>query len=285
MAVADLSDVRCYYKLLGQGDPLLLIPGLGVTSRIWDTVVPELAEHFSLILLDNRGVGLSEAKRQPTTLCDFTADLVELLDYLQIDRTHVLGLSLGGVIALRLAADHPNRIDHLVLASCTDRFTPYLKQVAMLLGKTLGSLRSDAFARTVEVLGSAPQFLDAQPELIEERVRAKREERVSPRAVGRQMRCLACAQIDLEREPIAAPTLVIAGEYDVLIPSCYARSMSNRIPGSRFMLMPGAGHNPLVECPGQVLPEIINFIKAPQASPAAAVEHRLGSMFAGGLSK
>jgi len=61
MAVADLSDVRCYYKLLGQGDPLLLIPGLGVTSRIWDTVVPELAEHFSLILVDNRGVGLSEA--------------------------------------------------------------------------------------------------------------------------------------------------------------------------------------------------------------------------------
>jgi pimeloyl-ACP methyl ester carboxylesterase len=285
MAVADLSDVRCYYKLLGQGDPLLLIPGLGVTSRIWDTVVPELAEHFSLILLDNRGVGLSEAKRNPTTLCDFTADLVELLDYLQIDRTHVLGLSLGGVIALRLAADHPNRIDHLVLASCTDRFTPYLKQVAMLLGKTLGSLRSDAFARTVEVLGSAPQFLDAQPELIEERVRAKREERVSPRAVGRQMRCLACAQIDLEREPIAAPTLVIAGEYDVLIPSCYARSMSNRIPGSRFMLIPGAGHNPLVECPGQVLPEIINFIKAPQPGSTAAVEHRLSSMFSGGRSQ
>jgi pimeloyl-ACP methyl ester carboxylesterase len=281
MAWAALSDVRCYYKLLGQGDPLLLIPGLGVTSRIWDTVVPELAEHFSLILPDNRGVGLSETKRHATTLGAYTSDLIELLDYLQVERAHVLGLSLGGVIALDLAGHHPDRVDRLVLASCTDRFTPYLREVSMLLGQTLGRLRSDAFARTVEILGSAPEYLDAQPNLIAQHIREKQEQGVSARAVGRQLRCLASADINLEQDPIAAPTLMIAGEHDVLIPSCYARGTANRIPGSRFLLVAGAGHNPLVECPDQVLPQVIDFLKErPRAR--SSLSGRVGALFAGG---
>ena len=285
MAVADLSDVRCFYELLGNGEPLILIPGLGVTSRIWDAVAPELAEHFSVILFDNRGVGQSQAKRHPSRISDFSADIVELLDYLQVERAHVLGLSLGGVIALRLAADHPGRIDHLVLASCTDRFTPYLRQVSMLLGRTLGGLRSDAFARTVEVLGSSPTYLDADPDMIEERVRQKRAQKVPARAIGRQLRCLAASEIDLEREPITAPTLVIAGEQDLLIPSCYARSLSNRIARSRFRLVPCAGHNPLVECPDAVLPEIIDFLKTRPVNGAALSSHRVTSLLAGGNSR
>src|SRR4051794_23710050 len=111
MPWAELTDVRCHYSVLGRGDPLLLIPGLGTTSDIWEPVAGELAEHFSLILVDNRGVGRSKPRRDASTLRDFTADLVELVDFLNLDRTHVLGLSLGGVIAQRLAADHPERID------------------------------------------------------------------------------------------------------------------------------------------------------------------------------
>ena len=67
MAWAELTDVRCYYEVLGQGDPLLLVPGLGVTCRTWDPVLPELARHFTLIMIDNRGLGLSQLKRPPRT--------------------------------------------------------------------------------------------------------------------------------------------------------------------------------------------------------------------------
>jgi pimeloyl-ACP methyl ester carboxylesterase len=288
MAWAGLTDVRCFYTLLGQGDPLLLVSGLGVTSRVWDPIVPELAEHFSLIIPDNRGVGFSEARRKACSLGDYTSDLVELLDYLQVDRAHVLGLSLGGVMAIKLAAEHPERINRLVLASCTDRFTPYLREVAMLLGQTLGRLRPGAFARTVEVLGSAPEYLDAQPNLIAERVRQKREEHVPAREVARQLRCVANAAIDLERDPIIAPTLVIAGEHDVLIPSCYARETAQRIKGSRFWLVEGAGHNPLVERPGEVLPEVIEFLEggslneAGEGGEGMEWSNRVSSFLAGG---
>src|SRR2546423_1153779 len=77
MAWAELSDVRCYYELVGEGEPVLLIPGLGTTCRLWDPVAPELATSFSLILADNRNVGRSAGRRRPRSLSDLAADLVE----------------------------------------------------------------------------------------------------------------------------------------------------------------------------------------------------------------
>jgi len=114
MAWAELSDVRCYYELHGEGEPLLLIPGLGGTCRLWDPIAPHLANDFSLILIDNRGIGRSVPRRKLRTLADYSSDIAELLDTLQLDRAHVLGLSLGGIIAQRFAIDHPSRVDRLV---------------------------------------------------------------------------------------------------------------------------------------------------------------------------
>ena len=85
MAWAELSDCRCYYELLGQGEPLILIPGLGATSRMWDEIAPDLAQFFTVIQFDNRGMGQSEARRVPRTMADLVSDIVELFDYLQID--------------------------------------------------------------------------------------------------------------------------------------------------------------------------------------------------------
>ena len=83
---AELTDVRCYYELLGSGDPLLLIPGLGTTTALWEPAVGELSQHFSLVLFDNRGVGRSVAKRTPHMLSDLAVDVIELMDHLQLDR-------------------------------------------------------------------------------------------------------------------------------------------------------------------------------------------------------
>ncbi len=153
MAVAELTDVRCHYEILGHAEPLLLIHGLGVTCRSWDAVATELAGDFSLIMPDNRGVGRSTPKRPPHTLADLTSDLIELLDYLQIERAHVMGISLGGIIAQKLAVDHPSRIDRLVLVSCTHEFTPYLRRIIGLLGQVLRKFPAEMFARTFELLG------------------------------------------------------------------------------------------------------------------------------------
>jgi pimeloyl-ACP methyl ester carboxylesterase len=265
MAWAELTDVRCYYELLGEGEPLLLIPGLGTTCRLWDGVAPELASRFSLILVDNRNVGRSVGKRKPRSLADLVSDLVELLDRLQLERAHVMGISLGGVIAQRLAVDHPGRVDRLVLVSCADRFTPYLRQVASLLGHSLRHFPKEAFVRTMELLGTSPQYLDENEATVEQRVAAKCASRVSGRALAEQLRCLASSEIDPRYYRILAPTLVVAGQHDALIPSCYSRTMSEQIPGSRYVMIRGAGHNPLVDYPDRVLPTVTRFLSARDA--------------------
>jgi pimeloyl-ACP methyl ester carboxylesterase len=271
MAWAELSDVRCYYELVGEGDPLLFIPGLGGTCRVWDPVVPTLAEHFTCILPDNRGIGRSIARRKPHTLADYSADYAELLDRLQLDRAHVLGLSLGGIIAQRFAIDHPSRIDKLVLVSCADRFTAYLHRISALLGHSLRRFPRHMFVQTMEILTTAPFYLDKNVDEIDRQAQERVKAGVPARAMGTQLRALLRSDVAPADYNIVNPTLIVAAEHDHLIPNCYARRMAAKIPDSRFVLIPDAGHNPMVEKPEVVLPIISRFLKGQSVPEASAV--------------
>jgi pimeloyl-ACP methyl ester carboxylesterase len=258
---ADLSDVRCYYELLGTGDPILLIPGVGRTCRLWDDVTSELSKSFSLILLDNRGMGRSVEKRPAQSLGDLAVDLVELLDHLQLERAHVIGISFGGLLAQQFVLDHPGRVDRLVLVSCGNRFSPYLTGVARLLGQALRHFPPELYRRTIELLGTSPQYFDAHADEIEQDIAAQCATGVPRGAIARQMRCLGCRDLAGDREyRIEAPTLVIAGDHDVLIPDCYAREMARQIPGSEFLLVRDCGHNPFAEKPDEVVPRVAKFL-------------------------
>src|SRR5688500_18578046 len=262
---ADLTDVRCYYELLGTGDPLVLIPGLGATCTLWDSVTSDLSKSFSLVLFDNRGLGRSIPRRAPQTLADLTVDIVELMDHLQLERAHVMGLSLGGIVAQQVALDHPSRVDRLVLVSCTNRFGPYLTEMAKLLGQALRHFPPEVFRRTIELLGSAPEYLDAHVEEIDQKIAMACDAGIARSAVARQLRCLG--NRDVAEGPdyrITTPTLVIAGEQDMLIPACYARRMAREIPGSEFLLVRGCGHNPLYEKTELVVPRITEFLTRPR---------------------
>jgi 3-oxoadipate enol-lactonase len=272
MAWAELTDVRCYYELLGRGDPILFIPGLGATCDVWRPAAP-LADDFFLIYSDNRGVGQSIPKRSAVSLSCFTSDLVELLDFLQLDRAHVIGMSLGGIVAQRFAIDHPSRVDRLVLISSAHRTTPYLKGVSSLLAMALRKMPWEFFVRTIEVLGTAPEFIDANPQEFEKRIGARADCRDCREAVARQLQCLADDGGETDVSRIAAPTLVLAGEHDALIPAVYARQMADEIPDARFELIEHVGHNPLSERPAEVTGRIARFLKSDQRAARGLQEH------------
>jgi pimeloyl-ACP methyl ester carboxylesterase len=226
-------------------------------------VLPELARHFTLILVDNRGLGMSQPKRPPRSTADYSTDLVELLDHLQLDRSHVMGLSLGGIISQRFAVDHSSRVDRLILVSCADRFSPFLRHTALMLRHALRKFSWEEFARAIDLLGSSPEYVDANEQLVEQRLRAKCAGDVDRRSVAVQLRCLASSELSAEDYRILGPTLVIAGEDDRLIPACYARGMAEKIPGSRYVSIRKCGHNPFQEKPDEVLRQIVEFLKTP----------------------
>lgn len=266
MPWADLTDVRLYYELSGDGDPLVMIPGLGSTCRLWDPIVPELSKLFTLVMPDNRDVGKSVGRRMPRTLSDLGADLIELFELLQIERAHVMGISLGGVIAQTLAIEHPSRVNRLVLMSSAHRFGPYLRDISYLLGNCLYKMPYDKFQRTVELLGTAPAYYDEHVEEVEQKIEMARKADTSRKAVVQQLQCLAVSEVQEPYYRIDAPTLIISGEYDALIPNCYAERMAAAIPGSEFHVIPDCGHNPVSEKPEAVLPLITEFLQRPQES-------------------
>jgi pimeloyl-ACP methyl ester carboxylesterase len=183
------------------------------------------------------------------------------LDFLNIDRTHMLGLSLGGIAAQRLAVDHPEKINRLILMSCADRFTPYLLRITQLLGHSLRRFPRMLFLQTMELLATAPLYLDEHVAAIDKMMEDKCRNPVPASAMGTQLRALLRSEIDPRDYRITAPTLVVAGQYDALIPSCYAKIMADKIPGSQFVLLKGAGHNPLSEMPETALPLVIRFLR------------------------
>jgi pimeloyl-ACP methyl ester carboxylesterase len=138
--------------------------------------------------------------------------------------------------------------------------------MAQLLGKALRHFPQPVFRRTIELLGSSPEYLDAHAGEIERKIAAACVEGIGRSAVARQLRCLGSRDVaDGPDYRITAPTLVVAGEHDMLIPACYARRMAREIVGSEFFLVRGCGHNPFCEKPEVVVPLITEFLKRPRA--------------------
>ena len=260
MPLIDLSDVRLLYEIHGHGPAVLLVPGLGQNLRAYDPIVPQLAKAYSVIQVDNRGIGESIAHRPARHMEDYASDYVELLDRLQVDRTHLVGLSFGGVIAQRLAADHASRINRLVLISTTDRSSPYLKHVGVLLGHALRHFPLALFFQTIELLATSPEHFDKNVEQIMQSIPLRSGGRGTRRGAGQPDALPESGGEFSQARDITAPTLALAGEYDALIPNCYGRQLAAALDNGRFAIIKGSGHNPIFEQPDAAVKFIEQFL-------------------------
>ena len=257
-----------YFEVHGEGDPLVLIMGIGYDSSLWRLQqVPALAARFKVVIFDNRDAGRSGQASGPYAIADMADDVAGLLDALAITRAHVLGLSMGALIAQEFALRHGARLDRLVLSGPDLAPTRQMCHAIavwnwvkahdtggdIFAAQQFAWLFSNAFLRDEAAVQQTRALLSSNPNP------------VTKDGYARQ------AQAYLEYDPaggtaaIKAPTLVIVGEQDLLTPPWIARAVTAAIPGAQLEIIAGDGASHVVplERPDEFNQLVISFLTAP----------------------
>ena len=242
--IADSQGVRIAYELRGEGEPLVLVHGLAYDRAGWGRLPELLARHFRVVLLDNRGVGESDAPAGPYTVAQMAGDVVAVLDDAGIERTNLFGVSLGGYIAQELTLGYPERVAKLILASTA----PGGPQAVPMPQST-----QEVFARypTMEREAGLRMFVENSlgergvhelPDLVEEIFRYRLGHAPSVEAWVAQATAGATYESYERIGAIGVPTLVIAGSADVVVDPRNAALLGELIPHARVEIVPDRGH-------------------------------------------
>lgn len=234
-------SVRIAWEERGSGFPLVLVQGLGYARWGWEPVADRLAEHYRVVLLDNRGIGESEAPPGPYTAAEMAEDVVHVLDDAGIERAHVVGTSLGGMIVQELALSAPERVERLALVCTTPGGASAVPMPAV-------TMRLIAEAPALEPLVALRRFVENAlapdpPAGIVDRLLDHRIRTAQPIQAWLAQAAAAQTFDAWDRLPeLALPTLVLHGTADVVVDPGNAGLLAERIPGAELELFPGCGH-------------------------------------------
>ena len=239
-----------HYIVEGEGPFVTLVHGVGGSLSAWDGIAPMLARSFSVVRLDLRGHGRSGRIVGGCSLEDLASDVRRVWDELGIDKTHIAGFSLGGLIAQSLALSDADRIDRLAIISAVAGRTPeerkkVVERLALLKENGIAAVSAAAEERWF-----TPEFRAAKPEQVRqvmaELLANDRESYAAAYTV------FATSDLADRLDGIKLPTLIVTGEHDVGSNARMARLMHERIAGSSLAILPGLRHQVLVESPGRL---------------------------------
>jgi 3-oxoadipate enol-lactonase len=236
--------VRLAWEEHGAGAPVLLVHGLGYTRQGWGPLRDLLARSYRVLSYDNRGIGESEIPPGPYTVAELADDAVDVLDAAGAERAHVIGASLGGMVAQLLAAEQPERVERLVLVGTTPGGAggyPLPQQTLVLMTEAASLPPEVALRRFVE------NALAPGSPLVDEVFAYRQQHPPDPAGWAAQAAAGVAWDADGRLGRIAAPTLVVAGTADAVVDPRNAQLLADAIPGAKLELIDGAGHLPFWE--------------------------------------
>jgi pimeloyl-ACP methyl ester carboxylesterase len=264
MPLQRANGVNLYYEIRGKGPPLALFTGLGGNMAMWDfELIEALAHHHRLVLFENRGTGRSDKPDERYTIRLFAEDAAALLAALGIERAHILGASMGGMIAQQFALDYPQRVARLVLC-CTMAGGP---EAVPPNGETLAAIANSDGLSPIEATRRNRQFAFHAAFLTSENVaylERKLDREVEfptpPFALARHFDAAVQFDVAGRVREVAHRTLVLAGREDRMVPVANSVWLAAQLPNADLVVYGNAGHGFMTERRDDVVRHIVDFL-------------------------
>jgi pimeloyl-ACP methyl ester carboxylesterase len=262
MAFARVNHIDLYYEVHGFGDPILLIPGLGSDANTWLPFVSAFSQTHKIIIVENRGSGRSTKFVGEITTEQMADDAVALLDELGVERAHVIGKSMGGMIAQIIAARQPHKVRSLVLASTLMRHDPYGNEL-LELARSMAQ-KSGLFAcyRLAFLLSYSREYCIHHRERLMEAEALIRQMEEGPLLAGYLAQSLACQRHDSRvlASQLLAPSVVIVGAEDLITPPQASRDLAAALKNSELHILLRGGHGFWRQYPDEVNAIVRDFL-------------------------
>jgi 3-oxoadipate enol-lactonase len=248
-----------YWDDGGDRPPMMLIHGVGADGTSWDQIGAALSPEFRILRLDLRGHGRSGHIEGALTLDDFVRDVVDVLDATAVPAAHIVGFSLGGMIAQGLALNHPDRVRRLVLLSAVAGRTAEERERVQSRLAILREQGIEAISGASQERWFTPDFIARNPDLVALRMRQLKQNHAPSYAAAYTV--FSTSDLGGELHAIAAPALIATGEHDLGSNTRMARFMHDQIRGSQLEILPGLRHSILVEAPDLVTCLVRDFAR------------------------
>ena len=244
MPKVRVNGIDLHYVEAGTGDPLLLIMGFGGDHQAWAFQTPVFAQKHRVIAFDNRGAGQSDAPDEPYSIRAMADDAAGLLDHLGIARAHVLGVSMGGMIAQELALAHPRRVRSLQLHCTMARPDAYMHALIEAWRTVRRKTSLEEWMRIIALWLFSPKTWAERPEFVETVIQTALANPYPFTLTGFLRQGDAIRSHDtLERlGTLTLPTLVSVADDDILVPPRFSRQLARAVPGAALKTLDGAGH-------------------------------------------
>ena len=271
MPRANVNGTNINYEVHGQGEPLVMIMGFGGGLRGWYFQTRAFRKHYRVIIFDNRGIGKSAKATEPYTVSTMAGDALGLMDHLGIEKAHVLGMSLGSLVAQEIAIEHPRRVLKLILACASigeaqenDMHERMVKAFKVKEGPDGVDLSSVDFVEAMDTVVA----LSFNKRLYRTLLTPMSKIYVKMIGVDGHLRQIEAVMgyKTLDRlHRVTAPTLVMTGAEDKLLPPKYSEQIASLIPNAKLVKVEGGSHALNIEMRSRFNKEVLDFLQSKRA--------------------
>lgn len=260
MPTAHANNIAINYEVHGDGESLIMINGLADDLSSWAYQTEEFARHFKVIIFDNRGIGGTDKPAGTYTTAEMAADARGLLDHLGIKRAHVLGVSMGGMIAQEFALAYPDRVNKLLLCCTCSAASQFDRRLYRIWEQTAPVLGLAQMMKELLLWCFTPEFFQEHPDVAQETEEALTGITQPVEAYLSQLHSIQVHNATDRLGHIAAPTLVLGAPKDLIFPPTQSHQLHDGIPHAHLVFTAHGGHAFLWEAPEEFNKAVLDFL-------------------------